>query len=249
MISLAWINTQEWLRLKFFHVVVFLASIYLFVCYLLGSLSFVEEQRLIFDFGLAGIEIASFFLAFLSTQALNRDIERRTIQVILARPLARWNVLFGYLASIMLLNLIVITVLGLILFFFLRDGALAFSLVVSLFVIFLKSIVIGSFGLLCALVARPILSFTLTLAYWGTSYSIPDLKFFASRMRSDELRILSEFFDYIFPQFYRFNWKTFYFVRSPLIPEDIGFAVVHSVSWTLFLFILAAILFRGKELV
>ena len=90
MKSLILVNTREWLRLKFMHVVFFLTFVYVIISYLMGSASFVISQRIVYDLGLAGLEISTFIVAaFFSTHALFKDVDRKTVQVILSRPIPR----------------------------------------------------------------------------------------------------------------------------------------------------------------
>ena len=127
------VNTLEWIRLKFIHIIFFLAFSYYALSYLLGSLSFTEQERIFFDFGLGGIEVATVFVAaFLSTHALYREIERKTILVILARPIQRWQLLIGYLGGLSILNFFVVLILGGVLYFGLQESSqYGFQLLVS----------------------------------------------------------------------------------------------------------------------
>ncbi len=250
MIRLILIHTQEWLRLKFFHVVLFLSFFYIFISYLLGSLSFVEHQRLIFDFGLAGLEVTTLFVAaFISTHALYRDIERKTILVLLARPIPRWHLLAGYLGSLVLLNLLVTAVIGAVLFTFLEKKTYDLALLVSLSTILIKSVVISSFGILCSVLARSMFAFVITIAYWMMAYSIPDLQFFAKKLDNAVLIYFSKSLDYIIPNFYAFNWKNYHFLRAELNINDILWSWSHCLGWIFFLLFLAALAFRRKEII
>lgn len=250
MIRLILINTQEWLRLKFFHVVLFLSFFYFFLSYLLGSLSFVEHQRLIFDFGLAGLEISTLFVAaFLSTHALYRDIDRKTILVLLARPIPRWHLLVGYLGSLILLNLILVAILGGILFTFLENKSYAPALFVSIITILFKSIVISAFGILCSVMARAMFGFVITISYWVMAYSIPDLQYFAKLINNEVITKFSKVLDFLIPNFYAFNWKNYHFLRAELNINDIIWSWSHCFGWIFFLLFLAALGFRRKEIV
>lgn len=251
MIRLIFVNTLEWLRLKFFHIILFLAFLFYILSFLVGSLSFTEQERIFFDFGLGGIEVATIFLAtFLSTHALYREIERKTILVLLARPIARWQLLVGYLGSLMILNLIVITILGGILYIGLEEASrYQVTLLSSLFIIFLKSIVISAFGLVCAVLSRPMFGFVLTLAYWIASYSLPDIIFLAAKLKNQGLILLTKILDFIIPNFYLFNWKNYHYLKSTFVFSDFLWAVFHCTVWTVFLFLLASLVFRRKEIV
>lgn len=252
MIRLMWVNTQEWLRLKFFQIVLFLS--FAFVCFsqLLGSLSFTEQQRLVVDFGLAGIEIALIFIAcFFSTHSLAKEIERKTILVLLARPIPRWKILMGYFGSLALLNLLAAIVLSMTLYFFITTPSFMFSLnfVVSIFFIYLKSLVIGSIGLLFSVIARPMFAFVLSITVWLMSYSVVELQFFMEKAQIVNHKEIFSVLSLIFPQFYKFNWKSYGFLKAMINPYDVGWAFLHSFGWVLASIYLAALLFRKKEIV
>ncbi len=250
MMRLIYINTQEWFRLKFFHVVAFLSLFYIFMSYLLGSLSFVEQQRLIFDFGLAGLEATTFFVAaFISTHALHREIERKTILVTLARPIPRWNLLIGYIGSLILLNLFVTLSLGAVLFSFLQKSQYSSALFISIVTILLKSIVIACFGILCSVLARAMFGFVMVIAYWIMAYAIPDLQFFAKKLENEALILLGKFLDFIIPNFYAFNWKSYHFLRATVDYKEVLWSWAHCFGWIFMLLFLAAVAFRRKEIV
>ncbi len=250
MMRLILVHTQEWLRLKFFHVILFLSFFYFMMSYVLGSLSFVEHQRLIFDFGLAGLEISALFVsAFISTHALYRDIDRKTILVLLARPIPRWHLLASYLGSLVLLNLIMVTVLGIVLFTFLEKNPYGGTLFISIVTILIKSIVVSSFGILCSVLARAMFGFVITVAYWMMAYSIPDLQFFAKKIDNVVLTFFARFLDYVIPNFYAFNWKNYHFMRSEINWNDILWSWAHCFGWIFCLLFLASLFFRKKEIV
>lgn len=251
MIRLILINTLEWLRLKFFHIILFLAFLFYILSFLVGSLSFTEQERIFFDFGLGGIELATVFLAtFLSTHALYREIERKTILVLLARPIARWQLLVGYLGSLMILNLIVIVILGGILYIGLEEASQYLPMLLSsLLIIFLKSIVISSFGLVCAVLSRPMFGFVLTLSFWIASYSLPDVIFLAEKLKNEGFILVTKILDFVIPNFYLFNWKNYHYLQSQFVLNEFLWALFHCTIWTSVLFLIASLVFRRKEIV
>lgn len=252
MISLIWVNTQEWFRLKFFQIVLFLSL--LFVCFsqLLSSLSFTEQQRLVVDFGLAGVELALIFIAcFFSTHSLAKEIERKTILVVLSRPIPRWKILIGFFGSLAILNFVAVIVLGTTLYFFIDSPSAIFNFnfVLACLIIYLKSLVIGSIGLCISVVARPMFSFVLTITVWLMSYSIVEIQFFMEKAQIENSKQIFAFISTVFPQFYKFNWKSYGFLRAIPNPYDIGWALLHSFGWIFLSLYIAAMLFRKKEIV
>ena len=252
MIRLMLINTQEWIRLKFFQIVIFLSLLFVGFSQLLGSLSFTEQQRLVVDFGLAGIELALLFMAcFFSTHALAKEIERKTILVILARPIPRWKVLMGYFGSLAILNLMTCLALGITLFLFISSAAsISFvNYLIALVFIYLKSLVIGAFGLMISVAARPMFAFVLSIVYWLISYSVVELSFFIKKLELDGENIFIAALNFLFPQFYKYNWKSYGFLKAGTSFHDISWATLHSIGWIAIFLYISALLFRRKEIV
>lgn len=254
MISLIYINTQEWLRLKFLQVVFFLSFTYVCISYLLGSLSFTEQARIKFDLGLAGMEItACLVAAFIATHALYRDIERKTFQVILARPIARWNLLVGYLGSLFVLNTILILFLGgtMILFFDSGDqiGFNLFNIIVIMITILLKSVVVGAFGIMMSTLARPMFSLVFTVSYWILAYSISDIAYFLEKADLKNLDFVITGLNLLVPQFYTFNWKSFYFLKNGFSFQEIMWSWFHCAGWIFLLLFTASLLIKRKDIV
>lgn len=250
MMKLATVNIVEWVRLKFFNAVLFLALIFIFISFLLGSLSYIEQQRLIFDFGLAAIEMTTVIISiFLATHALFKDIERKTIQIVLSRPIPRWQYIISYFFSLAMLNAVVIFILGTVLFFFLSNDKYYLHFLVSITVIYFKSLVISAFGLLCGVIARPVFGVVISFFYWAMSYSMLDLIFFSEKSKNQTLIIMSKTLNFVVPHFYKINWKNYSFLRSEIISSQIFWAYLHCLSWVFILMLVTILFFRRKEIV
>ncbi len=250
MINLIYINTQEWLRLKFLQVVFFLAFAYVCLSYLLATLSFTDQLRIKFNLGFTGLELATVLVAaFISTHALDRDIERKTFQVILARPIARWHLLIGYLGSIFFLNAILVFFMTLVMVIFFGLQVDLLNVIVVSYSLLLKSVVVGAFGLMLSTLARPMFGLVMVFSYWAMAYSVPDIRYFIQKIQSSSLERASIVFDYIFPQFYLFNWKSYRDVEAGFIVNDVVWASLHCFGWVFLLMFLASVFIRKKDIV
>jgi len=82
---LAKLSASEWIRLKFFHIVLFFAVLFLAFSHLLSALTFSVQERLLYDFGLAGLEIGLVMIASLiGSHSIQREIDRKTLFVLLS---------------------------------------------------------------------------------------------------------------------------------------------------------------------
>lgn len=93
--------------------VVGLASGVLLFSLALGELSLDQQRRVVEDVGLASISLFSVVVAiFLGSSLLYKEIERKTLYVILPRPIHRWEFLVGKHLGIALTGFVFVMVMG-----------------------------------------------------------------------------------------------------------------------------------------
>jgi len=117
MIGRTWaiaINTfREAVRDKVLYGVLAFATLVLLFTLALAELSLGEERRVVMDIGLASISIFSVIVAvFLGSSLLYKEIERKTLHVILPRPVRRWEFLVGKYLGIALTGFVFICIMG-----------------------------------------------------------------------------------------------------------------------------------------
>ena len=93
-------------------VIAFATAVLLFTL-ALGELSLNEERRVVMDVGLASISFFSVVVAiFLGSSLLYKEIERKTLYVILPKPIHRWEFLVGKYFGITLTAFVFIAIMG-----------------------------------------------------------------------------------------------------------------------------------------
>lgn len=247
---IAKLSSREWIRLKFFHIIVFFGLIFIGFSHLLSSLTFSVQERLLYDFGLAGLELGLVMISSLiGSHSIQREIDRKTLLVLLSRPIKRSHIVLGLWSSI--LSLCLLFSFGFILSLVLSSGgALYFKgILIATIATILKSMVIASFAIACGLVVRPILALGATMVYWILCYSMPDIQFFVSKLDDKNLTDIFIFLDKLVPQFYRFNWKTYYYITNHPSQSEVLWSITHSLGWVCFWLFLATMFFRKKEIV
>lgn len=247
---LAKLNASEWIRLKFFHIVLFFAILFLGFSHLLSALTFSVQERLLYDFGLAGLEIGLIMIASLiGSHSIQREIDRKTLFVLLSRPIPRSSVVLGAWLSIFMLSLLfTLGFLGSLILT--AEGDIGYKgLLIAAFGSLLKALVITSFSIACGLVVRPLLALVATISYWILCYTVPDIQFFASKMPGSPLISIVEFLKKILPEFYMYNWKSFYYVTNVPSDASVLWATLHSFAWICLWLFLATVFFRKKEIV
>lgn len=110
MFNIALNTFKEIVRNKFLYMILFFAFVFIIFSLLLGKLTIWDDAKVVTDFGLAMIEI--FWLVwvlFVWSQLLFKEIEWKTIFLILSKPIKRyefilWKIL-GFSATIFLIIL------------------------------------------------------------------------------------------------------------------------------------------------
>ncbi len=88
----------------------------LFVVLALAELSLDQQQRVVADLGLALLSLLSVGVAlFLGSSLLARELERRTLYVVLPRPITRWQFLLGKYLGIVWTGAVFASVMGAVL--------------------------------------------------------------------------------------------------------------------------------------
>ncbi len=108
------LNTfREAVRDRVLYVVLALASAVLVFTLALAELSLDQQRRVVRDVGLASISLFSVLVAiFLGSSLLYKEIERKTLYVILPKPIHRWEFLVGKFFGIGLTGAIFVLLMG-----------------------------------------------------------------------------------------------------------------------------------------
>lgn len=96
MINIALNTFREIIRNKFLYIILFFAFLFILFSLALGKLTIGEGEKVIVDFGLAMIEIFGIFgIIFIGSQLLFKEVEGKTIFLILSKPIRRHEFILG----------------------------------------------------------------------------------------------------------------------------------------------------------
>lgn len=89
-------TVREAIRNRVLYTLLFFAVLMIATGVLLAALSYVERERILQDVGLAAIRIFGAATAiFVGVNLIHREVERRTVYTVLAKPVSRMEFLFG----------------------------------------------------------------------------------------------------------------------------------------------------------
>lgn len=103
IVALAHNTLREAVRNRILYALLFFAVLMIGSGAILSSLSYVENQRILQDVGLAAIRLFGVAIAiFVGIQLVHREVERRTVYTILSKPISRAEFLLGKFAGLTL---------------------------------------------------------------------------------------------------------------------------------------------------
>lgn len=249
-IRIARVSIVELLREKFFLLGFFLGLGLIGLSLILTQLSMNEYDRILADFGFAAIELTAMVLStFLGAFLLAKEVERQTCLLVLARPVSRLEFILGKMFGVIFLSSCSIFILsGLILVLMNGSKFIGNGFILALS-IWSQSIVILGVVMLLGLVVRPVIAIFCGIAVYLLGHWIPDLQFFAKKSENPSFKSIIDVLDWITPNFYRFNWKSFYFLERGFTAPEVLWMMTHCIFWFLSLCFFINLIFRRKDIV
>lgn len=241
---------RELIREKLFIIIVFISCLFILLSLALGNLSIFEYQRILADLGLGTMELSTLGLALFSgSYILNKEFEKQTCLILLAKPLSRAQFLLGKfigLSFLMILNLSILTVV--LNFLFLNLEYFGNSLLIAINIL-MKCEVILALVLFLSVAIRPIISLLFGLSFYLYGHWINNAEFFLKQMKDQNLNQYYKILELISPQFFRMNWKSFYYMKDPVPTAEFSFMIGYFMIWISLFMVLAILKFRKKDIV
>lgn len=201
---------RENLRDKILAYLLIFALALLGLSVLLGHLSLAEQTKIITDMGLAAINLVGVIIAiFVGISLVSKEVERRTIYTLLARPITRTQVVVGkYLGLVLTLwvNLVLMTA-GFFLVLWINQAPIHWPLVQAVELIFIELIVLVALALLFSTFSTVALSAALSLGLYIVGHLTGDLKDIALRSQDVLLQMVMTGLYYLLPNLEILNIK------------------------------------------
>ncbi|PIE61908.1 MAG: hypothetical protein CSA29_00735 [Desulfobacterales bacterium] len=246
------LNTfKESIRDKIFYSLLFFAVILILFSTVLGKLTIGDPLKIIKDFGLGAISIGGTLIAiFVGIGMVYKEMEKRTIYIILSKPLARWQFLMGKYLGLSLTILVEVMVMTILLFALCAayENAVPWPLLTAIGPIYIEILVILAFAVFFSAFSSPFLSGMFTLATFIIGHFTQDLRLLAKTSEDAVFKTLADGVYYILPNLERLNYKT-QVVHNLAIPgQELGLSVVYAVCYIAVVLICAVFIFKRRDI-
>lgn len=239
----------EQLRSRFFNLIWIFGGVLLYASLLVGVLAVEEQTRVILDMGLALIELLCLAAAvFVAANSILREMELKTIYLILARPVPRGAYLIGRFLGLQLSVLtagLVMAGMHLTLLFW-RGWTWEPAYPLMLLGCFEKVFLVSSMTLCLSLLSTSVMSaLTMTGILWALGHFTEEIRFLTAHPHTPIGWVL-HYVNPLLPDLQAFNFRDFVPAAGAApwtAATAAGYLVIYSGACLLF----AYALFRNKE--
>lgn len=248
--SVAYNTYLESVRQRLFVGVVFFALLLMLAALVLKDISVHQDRKIIADIGLGAIDFFGTIIAiFIGADLVGRDVERRTLHLLLVKPLSREEFIVGRFLGLCLtiLTSLILMCLGLSLALWTVQGGFSWSLLAAVYALLLQICLTGAIAVFFSTSTSRVLAIlgATILAVLGR---MSDVLKNASVVVEGFPDWLGKGLYYGLPNLLNFDLKN-RAVYGDLIPSTILLDLsAYAAAYTVALLALGAILFRKKDL-
>lgn len=179
----------------------------------LGELSAAQESKIIIDLGLSAMLLFGAFISiFVGVGLVYKEIERRTIYAIFAKPVGRGEFLVGKYLGLCLTLLVNVLVMGAgvsVALLYVGGGlSLALGIWPAVLLIYVELAILTAVALLFSSFSSPALSALLTFFVFIIGHFSADLKTFAAGMGTQSARWFFGALFYLLPNLANYSYIT-----------------------------------------
>lgn len=209
-----------------------------------------EAEKIIKDLGLSAITLFCVLIAILiGGRIVYREVEKRTIYLILARPVRRGEFILGKyigLIVVLILSLMVMTA-GFYAVLFITRVPLTFNLLWAVVMTAFELILLTAVAVLFSTFVTPVGSAVFTFMIYFIGHSTHLLKHLAVMTPLPLIKFISLFLYFILPNLNNFNIRGDVVYGVPLNPQAMVFSALYSLLYTFTLLLIAVIVFDRKD--
>jgi ABC-type transport system involved in multi-copper enzyme maturation permease subunit len=216
----------------------------------LGQLSIRQDDKIIKDLGLASMELFGYMIAiFIGVGLVSKEIERRSLYPLLAKPLDRSEFLLGKFAGLSFTLLVNVGVMagGLLLTLLLTGGKPQWRLFEAIYPIYLGLVVVVSIALLFSTLTSSALAAVETVCIVIAGRFSEVIRNARSLAPAAPQWLLDGVY-YVLPNLTTFDLKDRVVYGDPLGAGDLLWITVYAVSYVAILLGIATLSFRSRDL-
>ncbi|ELR97680.1 ABC transporter permease [Gloeocapsa sp. PCC 73106] len=242
---------QEVIRDRVFYFIGFFVLLLAIALRLLPEISVGTDDKIFIDLGMAAIEVLTVIVAvFVGTTLINKEIEKKTVLVLIAKPLSRSEFIIGKhlgLCAVLFVLVILMTVIYLALLSWAQITFPLGSILVSLVFLCLQLALIAAIAIAFGVFTSSILATLLTLGIYLMGQISRDILALGRISENPTVANLTKVIYLFLPDLSRLNLKNEAVYNLLPTGAELFANAVYAILYTIFLLVFAMMIFAKKE--
>jgi len=247
------LNTfKEAIRDRILYLLLFFAAVCILSSRILALLTVGDRIKIVTDVGLASLSLFGALMAILmGTGLVYKEIDKRTIYTLLSKPIHRYQFLLGkYLGLLLtLLVMLILMILIFLILLFLHTARVEWSLFAAGYSLMLELCLITAVAMFFSCFTTPILSTLYSLSFYLIGHLSWGLETLIQKIQPGPEKVLARLLYAFLPDLENFNFKTEIVHHLPIPPRLYLYSALYGLCYTVFVFLLAVLVFRRRDFV
>lgn len=252
ILVIAWQTVRSYVRDRVLHSVLLFSVLFVAFSFFLSTLTIVETRKILLDFGLSAISIMGVMLSlFLGVTVVGKELERRTIYTVLAKPVRRSEYVMGKFLGAACLILVVHILNGFTLWAMLQqlDSGIPAGFLSANYLMLLESILVLGLALFLSLALSSLfLASCLALAFFLIGRSNYSLGLLAGKMGSMPAKWALRAIHDVFPSLDRFDIRELVAYGKAYPEGMVALSSMYFVVYVILLLGASVIIIQRKDL-
>lgn len=254
---------RESVRDKVLYNLVAFAVLLMGASFLIGQLTAGQDVKIIKDLGLAATSVFGLFIAvFIGIGLVSKEVERRSIYALLAKPIERHHLVLGKYAGLLLTLAVNLGIMTAALYFVLAclawmagpSAAAAWErpavdplMLKAVLLIFVELAVVTAIAVFFSTFSTPLLSAALTFGLFVAGRFSADLRNFNQVVGSPLAAAMAKGVYWILPNLAQFDVRSQVVHGQPVATGYLGLALAYGVLYAMALMTMAIFIFSRRD--
>lgn len=244
---------REIIRDRVLYLIGFFALVLIAAAVLIPEIAAGSEDKIITDIGLAAINLFGLVVTiFVGTALINKEIEKRTIYVLIAKPVSRAEFIVGKHLGLSAVLAVLLASMTAILLTVLSVQHIPYpvnSILLTVLFQFLELSLIAGVAILFGVFTSSLIAMMLTLAVYLMGNFSRDIVSLGNLAENPGIRQMTQNLYLVLPDLSRFNLKNEAIYGMTLLPQplDLLGSAVYGLVWIGLVLAIAVLIFSRRE--
>lgn len=243
----------EVIRDRILYLIALFAVLLVAALVLLPEVSSGAEDKIVLDLGLAAMHLLSVVVAiFVGTSLVNKEIEKRTVLVLIAKPVSRFDIIAGKHLGLSAVLAVLLALLAAIFLAALSVSGIAYStasLLTAIFFMMVEVMLLTAVAILLGIFTSSLLAALLTFAVYLMGHLSQDIVALGELSENAGVQRITNGLYLLLPDLERFNFRNEAVYGLQLLPSALELTthLLYGLLYTALILVVAVAVFSRRQ--